>query len=81
MNSLNGLQALIQKEHRIDPATPDVNLSMRALAPNLLAQVIDAECAVPLVRASETTTPGLRAAISSSFAFSGTNVVLAFSRA
>lgn len=55
-------------------------LSRREVPPNMHAQRIDAECAVPLVREGETAAPGLRAAISSSFAFGGTNVVLAFTR-
>ena len=56
-------------------------LHRRGLPPNMHAQAIDAECAVPMVRAGETAAPGLRAAISSSFAFGGTNVVLAFTGA
>jgi 3-oxoacyl-[acyl-carrier-protein] synthase II len=55
-------------------------LQRRQLPPNMHAQTIDADCAVPLVRAGATAAPSLRAAISSSFAFGGTNVVLAFTR-
>lgn len=55
-------------------------LSRREVPPNMHAERIDAECAVPVVREGETAAPGLRAAISSSFAFGGTNVVLAFTR-
>jgi 3-oxoacyl-[acyl-carrier-protein] synthase II len=40
----------------------------------------DPKCAVPLVREQGEAAPGLRAAISNSFAFGGTNVVLAFQR-
>lgn len=55
-------------------------LHRQAVPPNMHAQALDPECAVPLVREGETAAPGLRAAISSSFAFGGTNVVLAFTR-
>lgn len=55
-------------------------LQRRELPPNMHALAIDAECAVPLVHAGATAAPLLRAAISSSFAFGGTNVVLAFTR-
>jgi 3-oxoacyl-[acyl-carrier-protein] synthase II len=55
-------------------------LQRRQLPPNMHAQMVDAECAVPLVRAGTTAAPSLHAAISSSFAFGGTNVVLAFRR-
>ena len=41
----------------------------------------DPKCAVPLVREQGEETPGLRAAISNSFAFGGTNAALVFSRA
>lgn len=40
----------------------------------------DPKCTVPLVREQGEDTPALRAAISNSFAFGGTNVVLAFQR-
>jgi 3-oxoacyl-[acyl-carrier-protein] synthase II len=40
----------------------------------------DPECAVPVVRGQGDDTPALEAAISNSFAFGGTNVVLAFKR-
>lgn len=40
----------------------------------------DPKCAVPLVREQGEAAPELRAAISNSFAFGGTNVVLAFQR-
>ena len=40
----------------------------------------DPKCAVPLVREQGEDAPALRAAISNSFAFGGTNVVLAFRR-
>jgi 3-oxoacyl-[acyl-carrier-protein] synthase II len=40
----------------------------------------DPKCAVPLVREQGEAAPKLRAAISNSFAFGGTNVVLAFQR-
>ncbi|MFO1224790.1 MAG: beta-ketoacyl-[acyl-carrier-protein] synthase family protein [Burkholderiaceae bacterium] len=56
-------------------------LQRRELPPNMHAQAVDAECAVPLVRAGATSAPALRAAISSSFAFGGTNAVLVFRRA
>jgi 3-oxoacyl-[acyl-carrier-protein] synthase II len=40
----------------------------------------DPKCAVPLVREQGEAAPQLRAAISNSFAFGGTNAVLAFQR-
>jgi 3-oxoacyl-[acyl-carrier-protein] synthase II len=40
----------------------------------------DPKCAVPLVREQGEDAPALQAALSNSFAFGGTNVVLAFRR-
>lgn len=64
----------------LEAAITVLALHRRELPPNMHAQTIDAECAVALVREGETAAPGLHAAISSSFAFGGTNVVLAFTR-
>jgi 3-oxoacyl-[acyl-carrier-protein] synthase II len=51
------------------------------LPPNMHCEAPDPVCALALVREPGTAAPDLRAAISSSFAFGGTNVVLAFRRA
>ncbi len=40
----------------------------------------DAACEIPLIREAAAALPKLQAAISNSFAFGGTNVVLAFTR-
>jgi 3-oxoacyl-[acyl-carrier-protein] synthase II len=50
------------------------------LPPSMFCDPPDPQCAVRLVRQPGTSAPGLQAAISSSFAFGGTNVVLAFRR-
>ncbi len=52
-----------------------------ALPPNMHADAVDPECRVRLVQPGDAAAPGLSAAISSSFAFGGTNAVLAFARA
>ena len=55
-------------------------LECGALPPNMHAEAVDAECRVRLVQLGATAAPGLTAALSSSFAFGGTNAVLAFTR-
>jgi 3-oxoacyl-[acyl-carrier-protein] synthase II len=52
----------------------------RALPPNAHADTPDPACALNLVREAGTQAPELEAAISNSFAFGGTNSVLAFRR-
>ncbi|HTJ96655.1 MAG TPA: beta-ketoacyl-[acyl-carrier-protein] synthase family protein, partial [Rhodocyclaceae bacterium] len=49
-----------------------------ALPPNMHCESQDPACDVPLVREADTWAPDLRAAISNSFAFGGTNAVLVF---
>jgi 3-oxoacyl-[acyl-carrier-protein] synthase II len=53
----------------------------RALPPNMHCEQPDPACNIRLVSAKETAAPNLQAAMSNSFAFGGTNVVLAFKRA
>jgi 3-oxoacyl-[acyl-carrier-protein] synthase II len=55
-------------------------VQQRVAPPTATCQTPDAACDVPLVRGTAEPLPNLRAAISSSFAFGGTNVVLAFTR-
>lgn len=50
------------------------------LPPNAHCETPDPACPLNLVRQADTAAPGLRAAISNSFAFGGTNSVLLFSR-
>lgn len=56
-------------------------LHRRQIPPTAFCTRPDPKCDVPLVRGQGEDAPGLRAAISNSFAFGGTNVVLAFQRA
>jgi 3-oxoacyl-[acyl-carrier-protein] synthase II len=56
-------------------------LHERRLPPNSHCSAQDPACAVPLVPTGGIKVPGLRAAISSSFAFGGTNSALLFTRA
>ena len=56
-------------------------LHRRALPPNMHVTEPDPACALNLVGADNTAAPSLEAAISSSFAFGGTNAALAFTRA
>ncbi|CAN7166670.1 beta-ketoacyl-[acyl-carrier-protein] synthase family protein [Variovorax sp. LjRoot290] len=56
-------------------------LARRQLPPNAHCQTIDPECSLNLVREAGEAAPQLEAAISSSFAFGGTNAVLLFRRA
>lgn len=55
-------------------------LHRREVPPTAFCKRPDPKCAVPLVREQGEAAPQLRAAISNSFAFGGTNVVLAFQR-
>jgi len=52
-----------------------------AIPPNMHCEHQDADCRVALVRDPGHTAPALRAAISNSFAFGGTNTTLVFKRA
>ena len=56
-------------------------LRRRQLPPNAHCDVPDAQCGVQLVQPGDPTAAALGAAISSSFAFGGTNAVLVFKRA
>jgi len=56
-------------------------LHRRAMPPNMHVDEIDPDCQLNLVRAGDTAAPALDAAISSSFAFGGTNAALLFQRA
>ena len=56
-------------------------LQRRQIPPTAHSAPADAKCDVPIVRDQGIDAPGLRAAISSSFAFGGTNLVLAFKAA
>jgi 3-oxoacyl-[acyl-carrier-protein] synthase II len=51
------------------------------IPPTASSRVPDPACAVPIVRGAGVRAPALRAAISNSFAFGGTNVVLVFEKA
>ena len=55
-------------------------LEQRCAPPTPSCREPDPACAVPLIRETKASLPDLRSAISNSFAFGGTNVVLAFSR-
>lgn len=55
-------------------------LEQRCAPPTPSCRTPDAACDVPLIRDAAAPLPQLRAAISNSFAFGGTNVVLAFTR-
>jgi 3-oxoacyl-[acyl-carrier-protein] synthase II len=57
-------------------------LRQRRVPPNLHHGAVDPACAaLALVAPSDTAAPALQAAISNSFAFGGSNAVLAFTRA
>ena len=56
-------------------------LSRRQLPPNMHVAEPDPACPLNLVREGDTAAPALQAAISSSFAFGGTNAALLFRRA
>ncbi len=65
----------------LEAAITVLAVHQRQLPPNVHGAGQDPACAVPLVKAGETAAPGLQAAISSSFAFGGTNAALLFQRA
>lgn len=65
--ALEAVITVLALEQRCAPATPS------CLDP-------DAACDIPLIRGTAASLPTLQAAISNSFAFGGTNVVLAFTR-
>jgi 3-oxoacyl-[acyl-carrier-protein] synthase II len=65
----------------LEAAITVLALHKRALPPNMHSEQPDPACNVPLVNANETAAPKLQAAISNSFAFGGTNIVLAFKQA
>jgi 3-oxoacyl-[acyl-carrier-protein] synthase II len=56
-------------------------LQRRQLPPNMHAEDIDPACQLNLVRPGDMAAPALEAAVSSSFAFGGTNAALVFRRA
>ena len=55
-------------------------LHRQAVPPNMHVSEPDPACALNLVRVQDTAAPSLQAAVSSSFAFGGTNAALAFTR-
>jgi 3-oxoacyl-[acyl-carrier-protein] synthase II len=55
-------------------------LQQRQAPPTATCTTPDQACNVPLILGAAQSLPSLQAAISSSFAFGGTNVVLAFTR-
>lgn len=65
----------------LEAAITILALYRQQIPPNAFCTRPDPECPLNLVRESETDAPGLSAAISSSFAFGGTNAVLTFARA
>ncbi|MBK7060134.1 MAG: beta-ketoacyl-[acyl-carrier-protein] synthase family protein [Rubrivivax sp.] len=65
----------------LEAAITILALQQRQLPPNLHGGSVDAACALNLVQPGHSAAPALQAAISSSFAFGGTNTVLAFGRA
>jgi 3-oxoacyl-[acyl-carrier-protein] synthase II len=65
----------------LEAAITALALHHRAIPPNMHCESPDPACPVALVREPGQTAPGLSAAISNSFAFGGTNAVLAFRRA
>ena len=64
----------------LEAAITVLALERRALPPNMHCGPQDPACRVPLVLEPHTNAPRLRAAITNSFAFGGTNAVLAFRR-
>jgi 3-oxoacyl-[acyl-carrier-protein] synthase II len=65
----------------LEAAITILALYRRALPPNMHCDQPDSACNVALVREPGFAAPQLRAAISNSFAFGGTNAVLAFRQA
>jgi len=64
----------------LEAAITVMALHRRALPPNMHCDNLDPACKVTLIREPGHTAPQLRAAISNSFAFGGTNAVLVFKR-
>ena len=64
----------------LEAAITVLALHHRSVPPSMHCNDQDPHCAVNLVRATQGQAPDLRAAISNSFAFGGSNVVLAFRR-
>jgi 3-oxoacyl-[acyl-carrier-protein] synthase II len=64
----------------LEAAITALALYHSALPPNMHCEVPDPACRVSLVREPGQRAPALRAAISNSFAFGGTNTVLVFRR-
>lgn len=64
----------------LEAAITVLALQQRQLPPNQHGSAVDPACGLNLVQAGDTAAPGLSAAVSSSFAFGGTNAVLAFTR-
>jgi 3-oxoacyl-[acyl-carrier-protein] synthase II len=65
----------------LEAAITVLALQQRQLPPNLHGSKVEPACALNLVATGDTEAPTLQAAVSSSFAFGGTNAVLAFTRA
>src|SRR6185503_2625325 len=64
----------------LEAVIPIMALQQQMLPPNAHCASPDPQCALNLVLESGVRATGLQAAISSSFAFGGTNAVLAFKR-
>ena len=64
----------------LESAITILSLYHRQIPPNAFCQLQDPECNLPLVVGSGIEAPNLTAALNNSFAFGGTNAVLAFSR-
>ena len=62
----------------LEAAIAVLALYHRQIPPNAFCTRVDPACQLNLVRESGESAPGLRAAVSSSFAFGGTNAVLVF---
>jgi len=62
----------------LEAAITVLALYRKQIPPTAHSHPADPACAVPIVRDQGVDAPGLKAAISSSFAFGGTNIVLAF---
>lgn len=65
----------------LEAAITALALQRQALPPNQHRGPVEPLCPLNLVQPGDTAAPGLRAAISNSFAFGGTNAVLAFTAA
>ena len=65
----------------LEAAITVLAVHQQQLPPNLHGAGQDPACPLPLVQAGATAAPGLQAALSSSFAFGGTNAALVFGRA